>query len=58
MFQLIEKGGQPNTNIELYFCDTAADLVNLPESAPFGSIALILTTKVVKVKSSTGWVDF
>lgn len=59
MFQLIEKGGQPNTNIKLYICDTAANLANLPESIPFGSIAIILTkSKIVKIKSSTGWIDF
>lgn len=46
--------------VETWYCESVAELSDIPESAPAGSIAEILTNNglVVKMKNSAGnWID-
>lgn len=54
--QLLQQGNIPNTPYETYLCDSENEVSSIPNSAPTGSFALILTEDglVVKIKDSTG----
>lgn len=56
-----KEGNAFNRNIYEYICDTAADVADLPEDIPFGSMILIIgsgTGGIVKMKNSKGdWIE-
>lgn len=58
MYQLLQIGNQPNVPIKQFYVESEEEIKNI-QSAPPGSIVLILTKKGLKVKmlhSSGEWV--
>lgn len=57
--KMMQKGNTPNIPYETWVCDTLEEVNEIPNAAPTGSIALILTNNglVVKMKNNAGdWV--
>ena len=58
--KMIQKGNTPNTPIETWICDTLEEVNEIPNNAPTGSIALVLTNNGLVVKMKNGnneWKD-
>lgn len=57
---LLEKGGIPNIQTEVFLCNSEADVSNIPANAPQGSIVLIPTDSglMAKMKNENNvWKD-
>ena len=60
MLKLIEKDFTTYNPVETWYCESVAELSDIPESAPVGSIAQVLTSSglTIKMKNSAGsWID-
>lgn len=53
---LLKEGGVQNVMTQTWLCDSESEVSNIPESAPAGSVAFILTDDglVVKMKNNEG----
>ena len=61
MYKLYKTGAQANTNAREYIVDSVEDIASLPESDPFGSIAIVIGSDdddeskgLIFIKNSTG----
>ena len=60
MLKLIEKDFTTFNPVETWYCESTSELADIPESAPAGSIAQVLTSSglTIKMKNSAGsWID-
>ena len=60
MIKLLQKDFNVYNPTETWYCESVAEIANIPESAPAGSIAQVLTNSglSVKMKNSSGnWID-
>lgn len=54
MYKLYNAGRQANIQLREYVVDTPDDIATLPESDPFGSVALVISTGDIYMKNSSG----
>ena len=54
MYKLYSAGKQANIQLREYIVDTPDDIATLPESDPFGSTALVISTGELYIKNSSG----
>ena len=57
---LLKEGGVQNVMTQTWLCDSESEVSNIPETAPAGSVAFILTDEglTIQMKNNTGeWLE-